>query len=252
MTQALKSIVVDDEPLARSRLKRQLEQLNVTVVAEGETGLDALELLSIHPVDIIFLDISMPRMTGLEAAEQIAKNHTRPPSIVFCTAFDEHAIDAFKSNASAYLLKPVSTSDLQDVLQRAGTVNQLQLTRLQQKQPTLVEPQVDDASSRLVISTQGNIENIELGKIAYFRSVDKHVFAYIYGRGETLVDYTLTQLQDSYPQALIRTHRSTLAVRANLQKLQRTAPGQVAIFLKGVDQPLPVSRRHVKQVKQCF
>ena len=117
----VRALVVDDERLARNRLKRLLADLQVDVVAEGQDGNQAVELVNTGEIDIVFMDINMPNLNGLEAARLISETMSEPPAIVFCTAYDEYAVKAFDTSAVAYLLKPINTADLQRVLEQASS-----------------------------------------------------------------------------------------------------------------------------------
>ncbi len=102
----IRVLICDDEPLARDRLRRMLEKIPATLcVGEAENGEELLEQIPQHRPDLILLDIRMPGMDGLQAASRLSESDN-PPAIVFCTAYDEHAIEAFKVNAMDYLLKP--------------------------------------------------------------------------------------------------------------------------------------------------
>ena len=236
------ALVVDDEPLARSRLKRLLNDLNVDVVAEGADGKQALQLLAKHPVDMLFIDINMPILNGLDAATEISNVVEQPPSIVFCTAYDDYAIQAFKTNASSYLLKPVNRDELAEVISRAAQVNRLQLNNLDSpKTPTT-----------LAIGADQSIENIDLENIGYFRSVDKHVFALLAERGEVLIDFTLKELESKFGQSFVRCHRNALLNRSYLAKLTRDEDGKPFVHMKNCEVVFQVSRRHLADVKRCF
>ncbi|MFT5135964.1 MAG: two-component system response regulator AlgR [Arenicella sp.] len=239
----INALVVDDEPLARNRLKRMLEDLNVEVLGEGADGNQAIELLERYAVDMLFIDINMPTKDGLAAADEIMQTVERPPSIVFCTAYDEYAIQAFKANASAYLLKPVTREDLAEVIQRAAQINRMQLNQLQAQ---------TESGSTLAIGVDLTIENVDIKRIAYFRSVDKHVYASLAARGEVLVDFTLKELESNYALSFVRCHRNALLNRSYLAKLSRDEDGKSFVSLKNCEAVFQVSRRHLAEVKKCF
>lgn len=241
----ISAIVVDDEPLARQRLSRLLVEQKVSVVGEAENGEQAIEVVKERRADVIFLDINMPRMNGLEAAKVIVDDFEQPPAIVFCTAYDQHALDAFKVNASAYLLKPVSAADLNEVLEHAAKVNRLQNN-------SRVTASTLPRRETVTVASQGDLEHIALEDISYFRAIEKYVYASVRGRGEILVGYTLKQLQDEYQDYVIRTHRSVLVVIENFRKIERAARGATVVHVNHSDVQLPVSRRHLSRVKQCF
>jgi two-component system response regulator AlgR len=234
--------VVDDEPLARMRLKRLLEMRDVRVVAEGENGAQAIEIVQQNRIDILFIDINMPVMNGLDAVRAIDSLDDNGPAVVFCTAYDEYAIDAFRTNAIAYLLKPFDVEELQAVLQKAKRVSRLQLGQLRNSQ-TL--------EKALTIHHLGVFKNIPISEIVYFYSNDKNVFAVFKDGLEVLVDQTLIQLETELEEDVIRIHRGYLVNRREIFILFRHE-NQSKIELESLDRSLVVSRRHLAQVKQCF
>src|SRR5688500_7903863 len=120
MNSSLKVLVVDDEQLARDELCYQLQRIDeVEVVAQAGNGLDALSAVDQCEPDLVFLDVQMPGLTGFEVARRLAERGDEVPALVFVTAFDQHAIEAFEVNAVDYLLKPVDASRLEQALQRA-------------------------------------------------------------------------------------------------------------------------------------
>lgn len=155
--------VIDDEPLGRARLKRLLAEQQVDVLAEGETGLDAIRLVKQYEVDLMFIDINMPLMNGLQAVQEIdqfvtGQQDRKSPAIVFCTAYDEYAVQAFKTNAVAYVLKPFSEHDLNAAIRKATHLSRLQITQLQQSQ---------DASATLAVHYDGALQNIDVSNFMY-------------------------------------------------------------------------------------
>jgi two-component system response regulator AlgR len=185
----------------------------------------------------------MPTKDGLAAADEIMQTVECPPSIVFCTAYDEYAIKAFKANTSAYLLKPVTREDLAEVIQRASQINRMQLNQLQAQ---------TESGSTLAIGVDLTIENVDIKRIAYFRSVDKHVFGLLAGRGEVLIDFTLKELEANYAPSFVRCHRNALLNRSYLVKLSRDEDGKSFVDMKSCEAVFQVSRRHLTEVKKCF
>ena len=120
MNGRMRVLVVDDEQLAREELCYQLDQLgDIEVVGQAADGLEALTAVEKHEPDLVFLDIQMPGLGGFEVARRLLEKADDPPALVFVTAFDQHAIEAFEVNAVDYLLKPVEASRLEQALQRA-------------------------------------------------------------------------------------------------------------------------------------
>ncbi len=128
--QPRKVLVVDDEPLARLRLQAMVEGLvNYDVVAVADNGDQALRACEEHMPDIVLMDIRMPGIDGLQAARAMATLE-RPPAVIFCTAYDEHALSAFEASAIDCLLKPIKHEHLLRALAKAGSVNRAQLAHL--------------------------------------------------------------------------------------------------------------------------
>jgi two-component system response regulator AlgR len=247
----IKAIIIDDERLARNRLRRLLAEMDVEVVAEGVDGTEAVKLAQSQAVDILFLDINMPHMNGLEAAREINRQMERPPSIIYCTAYDEYALEAFATNASAYVLKPANKDDLAEVIKQASRVSRLQANSntLGAENPVTG---TDLAEPSLILARQGGAESVPLANILFFRSIDKHVFAFIKQRGEVLVDYTLKELQSEFNDHMVRTHRCALVNKRFLLKLDKDDQGGACLTLRDTGQTIPVSRRHYSSVKKCF
>ena len=170
-------LIVDDEPLARARLRRLLGQIDaVEVVGEAINGREAISMVDQVSPNLIFMDVQMPKMNGLDAATKIASQfEDDPPAIVFCTAYDQYAIDAFKANASDYLLKPVSVADIEGAIKRACRVSQLSKADYQ-----------GDANY-LSIKHTNYVEKLSLSKVNYFRSEGKYVVAGLVGGEEVFI-----------------------------------------------------------------
>ncbi|MEQ3763319.1 MAG: LytTR family DNA-binding domain-containing protein [Alcanivorax sp.] len=230
-------LVVDDEPLARERLKRlMLEHADFTCIAEAGDGAAAVSWLQQFNADVVLLDIQMPGLDGLQAAERIAELE-KPPVIIFCTAYDDHAVSAFRVNAADYLLKPIRKEDLARALCRA-------IERLERSAAS------PEASARTHISakTAQGLTLIPVENVIYFSADQKYVSVH-HLDGETLIDDSLKQLEEEFPQHFLRIHRSTLVAVDRISGIENTDEGAI-LCLKGLDDPLPVSRRHVASVKR--
>ena len=238
-----RAIVVDDEPLAVKRLVRLLALLNVEVVATGTDGLQAVQLCKLHAVDLLFLDINMPQMNGLQAAQKITTNSSQAPAIVFCTAYQQHALEAFKAQASAYLLKPVNIEDLSTAIKQASRLSHLQLSQLDATERQAVTIRIEHAD---------HVERRSTDQILYFRAEDKIVLAGLIDAGEIVVDYTLKALTTKLLGGFLRVHRNTLINKFYLSQLKRDSAGQVWVTLNQSEQSFVVSRRHASTVKKYF
>ncbi|KEF30232.1 Autolysis response regulater LytR [Marinobacter nitratireducens] len=242
MTDAARSILIaDDEPLARDRLRRLVEALpGYRVCGEASDGNKALQQVAELEPDILLLDIRMPDMDGMEAASRLAQL-ANPPALIFCTAYDHYAIQAFEVHAVAYLLKPVRKEALADALARAGRVNRVQLQALTN--------QASRNDEQIAVKTHRGTELIDLTDILYCEADQKYVTVH-HSRGDTVCDYTLKELENTYPDHLLRIHRHTLVGVRFIKALQRSAEGHSELVLRDNLGTLHVSRRHASNVRQ--
>lgn len=234
--------IVDDEPLARERLKRLLQGQNqFAVCGEAEHGQAALAWLQNNRADIMLLDIQMPGANGLEVAAKIQQQENAPV-IIFCTAYDEHALEAFRVQALDYLLKPVRPEELTRALGRAvewlsNPVNATELSQGRQR-------------THLTANSHKGFERIAVADIIACVAEHKYV-SVLHEGGNLLVDESLKQLEEEFPQVFIRTHRSALVAQSRLHLLQAQKGGH-QVLLHGLAQPIPVSRRHLTKVKEAM
>ncbi len=234
-------LIADDEPLARERLGRLVARLDgYQVCGEAGDGHATLRAVAEMEPDILLLDIRMPGMDGMEVAEQL-NALTHPPAIIFCTAYDHYAIHAFEVQAVAYLLKPVRQEALADALARAGRINRVQLAALQARP--------ESSETQLAVRTHRGTELIELAGIHYCQADQKCVTIH-HGQGETVTDFTLKELEQAYPEHLLRIHRQTLVGARHIKALLRDDDGHYRIQLRQDSVELPVSRRHATAVRQ--
>lgn len=236
-------LIVDDEQLARNRLRRLLEQdQQYQVLGEANNGMQAIDQVSKLKPDIVLMDIRMPGMDGLEAARHLSKLE-QPPAVIFCTAYGEHALDAFEVDASAYLLKPVRPDDLSKALTRSHRINKAQL----QSQTDQV---ADDATVRNYISakTRRGLTLVPVHEIAYFQADQKYVTAH-YDEGELLIDDTLKELEQEFSNRFVRIHRNALVAVDHIESLGRDAQGHSFVRVRDAEVQLPVSRRLLSELK---
>lgn len=224
-------LVCDDEPLARARLVRWLEEFDdIEQVHEAANGAEALEACQQQAMDLVLMDIRMPKMDGLEAAAAIQKAQL-PTRVVFCTAYDEHALEAFRVQALDYLLKPISREALLNTLQR--------LTPAQKTETQYI-------SAR----THKGVEVVPLDEVRCFVAEHKYVTAY-FPEGDLLLDDSLVELEQRFPEHLVRVHRSALVAKAYIEALE-TGQGGAFLRLRGVEKTVPVSRRLLPRVRQLI
>jgi two-component system response regulator AlgR len=240
----MKVLVVDDEKLARERLVRMVSTLDAyEVVAEAASGDEAIRKTIEFEPDIVLLDIRMPGTDGLEAASQLSELPS-PPAVVFCTAFSEHAIEAFDVNAAGYLLKPVRREALIDTLSKIGRLNKVQVLRIGGE-----EAESHHARTHISAKTRRGIELIPLTGIRFFQADHKYVTVR-HESGEVLIDDTLRDLEDEFGDKVVRIHRNALVMMEQIEGLERDSTGHYRVRMRGVEDKLDVSRRHVSGLRR--
>lgn len=235
----MKILLVDDEPLARDRLLRLLQKVQPDAeTLQASSGAAALKIVQDAAPDLIFLDIRMPGMDGIQVATEL-DGLEQAPAVIFCTAFDEYALEALKHQAVAYLLKPVRELDLARALASAGRVNRLQLANLR-----------GAGSARTQVSSQTHrgLEAMPLQEIECFLAEDKYVSAYT-ADGSLLIPDTLKDLESEFSDDFVRVHRNALVSLAHIVRLCRADDGNWSVELSGVERRPAVSRRHLAETK---
>lgn len=234
-------LIVDDEQLARDRLQRMVDGLDAHQVAgQAANGVEAVELAERLRPDAVLLDIRMPGMDGLEAARHLL-DLEEPPAVVFCTAYEEHAIEAFDVQAVGYLLKPVRKTDLERVLGAVQRLNKAQLARLHDGGT--------QRRSHISARTRRGIELVPVHEVCYFQADQKYVTVRHAG-GELIIDETLRDLEQEFEDGFIRIHRNALVATRAIVSIERDDEGHHKVRMKGIDELLEISRRHVAQVRQ--
>ena len=236
-------LIVDDEPLARQRLSRLVNDLGYSVIAEAANAEHALAAVKEFDPSILLLDIEMPGENGLQVAELIAKMDT-PPAIIFTTAYDQYAIDAFNTLAAGYLLKPIQKQQLEKALDKAKSLSKLQLFVLTENEKTSAPSQ----RSQIAAKTHRGMDIIPLENIACFIADHKYVMV-ISHDGQVLIDETLKELEQEFSETFCRVHRNALVSKKHIQGLERDNQGHYYVRLAGVEEKPMVSRRYTSKVK---
>jgi two-component system response regulator AlgR len=244
----LRVLIVDDEAPARHRLRDVLadcaDQLAVDIVGEADNGLDALTLIQQQPVDVVLRGIRMPGMDGLECAAHINRL-TSPPAIIFSTAYDAYACQAFDLNAVDYLLKPVRAERLVRALSRAHHLNNTLLDQLRDAHPK--------ARSHLSLNEKGRIVLIPVDDILYLKAELKYVTVRTATR-EYLIEESLTYLENEFDPVFLRIHRNCLVARARIREIGKLPGDEDGHFLRldGLDERLMVSRRQYSALREII
>ena len=243
----MRVLIVDDEKPARDRLQQILEDEDgYEVVGEAANGHEALELAADLSPDVVLLDIRMPGMEGIEAARHLNAMEN-PPAVVFTTAYDEYAIDAFEARAIGYVLKPVRRSRLTGALEQASrfTVSALSAAA--------AEAKLDIGRKHVCAHAHGELKLIPVDEITSFLADQKYV-AVDHDNGQDLIDDSLKSLEAEFGDRFVRIHRAALVAVDRIERIERNTEGKSRIVLRDDsqvdDKELIISRRHVAEVKR--
>ena len=261
MNQSLKVMIVDDEQLAREELCFQLEQLgDVEVVAQAGNGVEALTAVDRHEPDLVFLDIQMPGLSGFEVARRLLAREEDAPALVFVTAFDQHAIEAFEVNAVDYLLKPVEAPRLEQALIRVR--RRLSSERLSAADGTPFNHQLEQIVKMMAVR-QGRRDQVAIktGERFILVQADEIIYASLADESINIVtgqvtgtsNYrTLDDLQARLdPEVFWRVHRSHLV---NINKIKEIVPWFSRNYILRMKDAkateIPVSRSQTKRLRE--
>lgn len=239
----MKILIVDDEKIARERIMGMIKEImSEVIIQEAKHGLDAINQLNSYQADIIFLDIRMPVMDGLECANYIMQLPD-PPVVIFSTAYQDHALAAFDANAIDYILKPINRERLKIALERASKANIPAAKKLMQSQKIV--------RNHLSVVSQGYIQLLAIRDIYYFKAEDKYVTA-VCAQGDILLTESLRSLEEEFSDRFIRIHRNALVAIGNIDGLQKNRDGHYVLKLKHRQDELIVSRSHVRKIKKMM
>ena len=273
---SLRIFLVDDEPLARQRIIRLLNECDgYDVVAEADNGHQALDWLSQfkNKADVVLLDIEMPGLTGLKVAQQLSTTYRDDdnPAIIFCTAYDEYALNAFKVDAVDYLLKPIRKEELVKALEKARRLAHSQdKQQVQQPVSQEVKKAVKSESEEnnknknslssahvrdhISVRTHQGLQLIAIEDIYSFRAEQKYVVV-TYRTDDTsinevLIDESLKMLESEFEEGFVRIHRSAMVAKDKIERLESVGITGHLLYLKGIKEGVSVSRRHLPSVRK--
>lgn len=242
----LKILVVDDEALARLRLRTLLSDCHATgldAVQEASNAAQAMAILQREAFDLVLLDIHMPGVDGVSLAQAIATLPI-PPAVVFVTAHAEHAVQAFELNAADYLTKPVRLERLQQALQKVERLVQVKRA---------VQP--DPSQETLIIQDRGRTERVPVSEVLYLKAELKYITVRTAARSYIL-DGSLSELEEKYAAQFMRIHRNALIARRAVRALEKHFDPEEgegwAVRLNGLDELLAVSRRQLSAVREAI
>lgn len=241
----MRVLIVDDEPPARERLKRLLEEIDACELAgEAGNGAEAIALAVRLAPDVVLMDIRMPGMDGVEAARHLGQLD-EPPAVIFITAYDEYALRAFETSAVGYLLKPVRREKLADTLTRAARLTKPQLAAIAKA----AAPK--QRRTHLSVRIRGELLLIPIEEVLYFLADQKYITVRHRG-GENLIEESLKSLEEEFDPDFLRIHRNSLVAVRHIASIERSDEGQYSVRLRGIENDLPVSRRLATEVLRRF
>jgi len=253
----VKALIADDEPLLRERLRAHLAVLwpELAITDDARNGAEALELFTLHRPDIVFLDIRMPGLSGIDTARALA----RRAHLVFVTAYEQYALQAFEQGAVDYLVKPIEQARLADTVERL----QRQLPGPFQDDAAM-ETLLDRLAARLgqragpagrwlqwIKASVGNsLRLIPVEQVHYLRAEEKYTRV-VWDEGEALIRKTIRELTDQLdPERFVQTHRSVIVNLACVREVVRGINETADLHMRGSDEVLPVSRNYLHHFRQ--
>ena len=241
----IKALIIDDEHLAREAIKSHLQHIDhIELLGECKDGFEGLKKIQELKPDLIFLDIQMPKLTGLELVELLEN----PPVIIFSTAYDEYALKAFEYNAIDYLLKPYSRDRFKEAVEKAiekiGEDQQL----LHKELVTTHYDLQPEPFQRIVVKNGFKIEVIPVVEIEYFEANDDYVNIYS-SHGKFLKQITMKSLESNLPETdFVRIHRSYIVNIEDIERLENYDKGSHVVITK-TGNKLPVSKSGYTKLK---
>lgn len=231
-------LIIDDEQPARDRLRRLVNAIpDFSAAGEAGNGAEALDKIRELSPDILLLDISMPGMDGMALA-RVLQEGGASPAVIFCTAYQDQALQAFEVEAVDYVVKPVRAERLEKALEKASR---------------FLGGNSEEAGEQhfLRSTVGGKVVLTPLTRVICLMAEDKYTTV-VYENGTTVVDESLTELENCYPSYFFRVHRNALVSRKHLRGLERTSEGQTQVLLSGTECKPEVSRRNVSALRKLL
>ncbi|HTR79987.1 MAG TPA: LytTR family DNA-binding domain-containing protein [Bacteroidota bacterium] len=245
----LRAIIVDDEELARKRLRKMLARHDAVlqVVDEASNGEEAIQKIEDHLPDAIFLDVQMPGLNGFEVVRRLRHK----PFIIFATAYDEYALEAFEENSVDYLLKPIEQKRLDKAVEKLQRVCNAPRSDRNENIEDLLERLAASPLKRLQVRTGDKIFLFDVEDIAYFEAKEKYTFLHT-TENKHLTDLTLTELEEKLDKEnFVRIHRSTIVNVKFIREIVKWFGGKYKVRLKDKAQTeLVVSRGYVDRIQK--
>lgn len=245
----IRAIVIDDEELARKRLRKMLRsyEKDLEVVAEAENGQDAVDKIESHHPDLIFLDVQMPGFDGFEVVRRLRYK----PFIVFTTAYDEYALKAFEENSIDYLLKPIEQKRLDTAVEKLQRVFATSKSGINENVERLLLQLASPPPRRLQVKSGDRTLLVDIDNVLYFEAKDKYTFLHT-AEQKHIVDSTIAELEGKLDtQSFVRIHRSTIVNIKYIREIVKWFGGKYKIRLKDKSQTeLVVSRGYIDRIQK--
>ena len=253
----IRALIIDDELPARSELGFLLDDIDgVSVVGEAGNVRDAVAVIKKTPADVIFLDINMPGITGLQLAEGLRTSHPNPPALVFVTAHSHFAVKAFEVDAIDYLVKPVEVDRLRSAIDKVRIRQALQKGDSQLGEDGIISAdsattdQVDN--SKIMVTKSGKKFFVPIKDVCYIMAKDD--YSYIFTSDDRyLSTKTLVKIEAQFEEtSIFRIHRRYLINLSKVISVNSVKNGALTLAVEGTEEELPVSRRRVPALKQAL
>lgn len=242
----MKVLIVDDEAPARDRLRQLLaDDETHEVIGEAGNGRDAITAVNELAPDVVLLDIRMPGLNGIEAANHL-NGLDEPPAIIFTTAYDEYAIEAFEANAIGYVLKPVRRARLEQALKQASRISPSRIDEI------AVAAQLPTQRTHLSVRVKDELKLIPVDAITHCVADQKYVRLH-HTDGEHLTDESLKSLEEEFSDLFVRIHRGAIVALKFIDGIQKLPDGKTRVNLRDIqsdDDSLIISRRHLSTVRR--
>ena len=255
MDAPLDVLIVDDEALARDTIRLLLQDVHdMRVVAEASDGPGAVEAIRNHAPDLVFLDVQMPGLTGLEVISEVGV--ARMPPVVFVTAFNEYAVKAFETSAIDYLVKPFSDDRFEAALQRArNQVQQLKRADLESRLRQLLSEtrtaSEAEKSLRFMVKERNSIRFVEASDIDWVEAAGDYVILHC-GDEKSMIRETMAGMEKKLPSdRFVRIHRSSIVCIPSVREIKPYFHGDYIVYLKD-GRELKLSRRYWPKVEQVL
>ena len=225
-----KTLIIDDEEPARLFLKELLQEhsAEIEIIGEAKDGIDAVQLINALKPELIFLDIEMPGKNGFEMLE----NLDEIPLVVFCTAFDEYALNAFETNSIDYLVKPVKPERLNKTIKKLKNLNHLkEHLKIKELLQTVIKSNPAKQPTTFPVKIGDRVIFLKMNEISFFTAKDKYVEIHTFNNKSYNLDQSLNSLESKLPNHFIRVQRGYIINTELIREIKNYSPGKYSIFL---------------------